>query len=97
MGLVLAVRSAVGGYPSVRGLYIDVGGDERVEACGVGGARSEADDVGGARHGAEAEALVGLHLVRDDPRSAHGDAVAAAVGEVVGVGCHGQREAARHL
>ena len=79
------------------GLYIHVGRHERVEARGVGGARAEANDVGGPRHGAEAEALVGLHLVRDDPRSAHGDAVAAAVGEVVGVGCHGQREAARHL
>ena len=79
------------------GLYIHVGLHERVEARGVGGARAEADDVGGPRHGAEAEALVGLRLVRDDPRGAHGDAVAAAIREGVAVGDHGQGEAAGHL
>ena len=46
----------------------------------------EADDVGGARHGAEAEACIGLRLVRDHPCGAHGDAIATAVGEVVGIG-----------
>jgi hypothetical protein len=95
--LGLAAGDAIGVWPSVLGLYIHVGRHERVEARGVGGAGAEANDVGGTRHGAEAEALVGLYLVRDDPRGAHRDAEAAAVGEVVGVGYHGQREAVRHL